>query len=344
MTDQVNSNEIRNIVSGLRSEFEKIKIKYPIFHFRDGFGLFFFLISILAIFITVYFWSIQLIGSILLILIIAFFTSILHEIEHDLIHDLYFSKNRIIKNFMFFGVWIFRPLTLNPWLRRYWHIYHHQNSGQITDIEERGVTNGEKWSFLRFLITPDLVLGFVLRYNRIRKEINLERQKGNFSDKDMKMLKKIVLFGFLPFGVPLYIALYVWVILNVIPFFNIQIPSFLDLFIQNYLNPIMYILVLPNYFRQFCLHLITSNMHYYGDIEEDNIIQQTQILNVWWLFPLQLFCFNFGSTHGIHHFVVNEPFYLRQLIAKKAHEIMKRDGVRQNDIGSFFRSNRFNSY
>jgi fatty acid desaturase len=229
-------------------------------------------------------------------------------------------------------------------LRRYWHIYHHQNSGQITDIEERGVTNGEKWSFLRFLITPDLVLGFVLRYNRIRKEINLERQKGNFSDKDMKMLKKIVLFGFLPFGVPLYIALYVWVILNVIPFFNIQIPSFLDLFIQNYLNPIMYILVLPNYFRQFCLHLITSNMHYYGDIEEDNIIQQTQILNVWWLFPLQLFCFNFGSTHGIHHFVVNEPFYLRQLIAKKAHEIMKRDGVRQNDIGSFFRSNRFNSY
>jgi fatty acid desaturase len=341
MIDQGKSKEIRNIVSGLRLEFEKIKVKFPLFRYTNGLGLFFFLMSILGIFTSVYLWNIELIGSPILVVFIALFTSILHEIEHDLIHDLYFSKNRFIKNLMLFGVWFFRPLTLNPWLRKYWHIYHHQNSGQITDIEERGVTNGEKWSFLRLLITPDLVLGFILRFRRIQKEIILEKEKGKFTDKDMKMLKKIVVFGFLPFGIPLYVAFYVWLFINLFTFFDFGINSSIGEFNQTYLNPIIFILVLPNYLRQFCLHFITSNMHYFGDVEEDNIIQQTQILNVWWLLPFQLFCFNFGSTHGIHHFVVNEPFYLRQLIAKKAHEIMKRDGVRQNDIGSFLRSNRY---
>jgi hypothetical protein len=41
------------------------------------------------------------------------------------------------------------------------------------------------------------------------------------------------------------------------------------------------------------------------------VIQQTQVLNPWWMLPFQLFCFNFGSTHAIHHFVVRDPFYIR---------------------------------
>jgi hypothetical protein len=54
-------------------------------------------------------------------------------------------------------------------------------------------------------------------------------------------------------------------------------------------------------------------MHYYGDVELGNVIQQTQVLTPWWMMPFQLFCFNFGSTHAIHHFVVKEPFYIRQM-------------------------------
>ena len=60
----------------------------------------------------------------------------------------------------------------------------------------------------------------------------------------------------------------------------------------------------PNVLRVFCLHFVSSNMHYYGDVEPGNVIQQTQVLNPWWLWPLQAFCFNFGSSHAIHHFVV----------------------------------------
>jgi hypothetical protein len=98
--------------------------------------------------------------------------------------------------------------------------------------------------------------------------------------------------------------------------------------------------VAPNVLRTFSLHFVTSNMHYYGDVEDGNVMQQTQVLNPWWLWPLQLFCFNFGSTHAIHHFVVKEPFYVRQITAPAAHRVMRQMGVRFNDFGTFRRANR----
>jgi len=101
------------------------------------------------------------------------------------------------------------------------------------------------------------------------------------------------------------------------------------------------VLVGPNVLRTFCLHFVSSNMHYYGDVEPGNVIQQTQVLNPWWLWPLQAFCFNFGSTHAIHHFVVKEPFYIRQMTAPVAHRVMREMGVRFNDFGTFARANRW---
>ena len=82
-------------------------------------------------------------------------------------------------------------------------------------------------------------------------------------------------------------------------------------------------------------------MHYYGDVEPGNVMQQTQVLNSPWMWPLQAFCFNFGSSHGIHHFVVKEPFYIRQMTVPVAHKVMREMGVRFNDFGTFGRANRF---
>jgi hypothetical protein len=106
-------------------------------------------------------------------------------------------------------------------------------------------------------------------------------------------------------------------------------------------NVAVVVLVGPNVLRTFCLHFVSSNMHYYGDIEPGNVIQQTQVLNPWWLWPLQAFCFNFGSSHAIHHFVVKEPFYIRQLTVPFAHRVMREMGVRFNDFGTFTRANRW---
>ena len=72
-----------------------------------------------------------------------------------------------------------------------------------------------------------------------------------------------------------------------------------------------------------------------------NALQQTQVMNHWWLWPFQLFCFNFGSTHCIHHFVVKDPFYLRQMTAPYAHKVLAEAGIRFNDFGTYKRSNRY---
>ncbi|MES2491461.1 MAG: fatty acid desaturase, partial [Pseudomonadota bacterium] len=51
----------------------------------------------------------------------------------------------------------------------------------------------------------------------------------------------------------------------------------------------------------------------------------------------------FGSTHAIHHFVVKEPFYIRQLTAPVAHKVMREMGVRFNDLPSIARANRWHA-
>ena len=150
----------------------------------------------------------------------------------------------------------------------------------------------------------------------------------------------------LPFTLLLYFIWYFFLIHYAIHFgvqlFNInyQSPAFIEAQFK-WINPLVAILIFPNLFRMYCLHFITSNMHYYGDVESGNVMQQTQVLNKWYFLPMQLFCFNFGSTHAIHHFVVNETFYIRQFTAKKAHQVMQLQGVRFNDLGTFTRANRY---
>jgi hypothetical protein len=101
------------------------------------------------------------------------------------------------------------------------------------------------------------------------------------------------------------------------------------------------LLVLPNVLRQSCLVLMSSYSHYYGDIPDREIFFQNQILSNWMFFPFQLFCFNFGATHIIHHYVIQQPFYLRQMVAHAALAEMRRQGTRSDDLGTFVRANRW---
>jgi hypothetical protein len=121
---------------------------------------------------------------------------------------------------------------------------------------------------------------------------------------------------------------------------NIAYPE-LMLSVIDAVNFLVVVLIAPNFIRSGCLNFVTSHMHYYGGV--DNILQQTQVLKGWFMFPFHLFCFNFGSTHGIHHFVVGQPFYIRQMVAKVAHQVMKENGVRFNDLKTFVNANRYQS-
>mgnify|MGYP000411496058 CR=1 FL=1 len=95
--------------------------------------------------------------------LVALFASLTHELEHDLIHWMYFRKNPLLHNLMMWGVWLARPSTISPWARRRLHFNHHKHSGTAQDLEERGITNGEPWGIRRLLMTGDLTLAMVMR-------------------------------------------------------------------------------------------------------------------------------------------------------------------------------------
>jgi fatty acid desaturase len=76
----------------------------------------------------------EVLPAVLVIPCVAFFTSFLHELEHDLIHVLYFRKAPLIQNAMFAVIWALK-MSLNPWARRELHLLHHKVSGQANDGE-----------------------------------------------------------------------------------------------------------------------------------------------------------------------------------------------------------------
>jgi hypothetical protein len=331
--------QIKTVILSIRTIYERYRIANKWTSYQNQIGLGIMLITNMLIMSLCLCWFMAWIPTWVIVILIAFLTSILHELEHDLIHELYFKRNKVLYHLMMLGVYIFRPISLNPWIRKYWHHFHHQHSGMPFDIEERGITNGDRFSLLRLIVLPDLLLSGILRMPRLRKEILIEYKKGNLSKKDLSLIIRTVLFGLLPLGVPLTLLWYAYVIFHVIQWIGYPLSQLIT--VMEWIQPLMVLLVMPNLIRQFALHFVSSNMHYYGDIEHGNVIQQCQIFNPWWSFPLQWFCFFFGTTHAIHHFVVNEPFYLRQLTRKAAQHVLLMHGVRFNDVKSLKHANRY---
>ncbi|MFZ5723083.1 MAG: fatty acid desaturase [Pseudomonadota bacterium] len=320
----------------------------------DAIGFTVFLVSCLAIVGTATAYGAGLLPAWATVLVAAFFMSLLHELEHDLIHFMYFRKNAFLHNLMMAGVWLFRPSTISPWVRRRLHLHHHKFSGTESDLEERGITNGVPWGLKRLLMVGDHMLAVYLRPLETRRMIKafVAAQK-NATPAEKRAIVRENLFGYFPLGIAHYalwhglVAYYAvtWTAaaLGQPPALPAMLAPHAGL-LQTLLDGANFLAVtilLPNVLRVFCLHFVSSNMHYYGDVEPGNVIQQTQVWNAWWLAPLHLFCFNFGATHAIHHFVVRDPFYLRQLTAAEAYPILKKYGVRFNDYGTFRRANRW---
>jgi fatty acid desaturase len=336
------------IRKGIIQAGKAFKDRHPVLKHQNaiGFGIFLSSVSMIIGASALY-----LSGSLSVWILIpwnAFWMGLLHELEHDLIHRMYFRKNPLVHNFMLLVGWILRPLTVNPWFRRDLHFHHHKYSGTLHDVEERGVTNGEKWSFKRLITTPDLLLGGILRATSIRKDLIEAVKSGDLDRKQALRFKYIKQYGMLPFSLLAYLLWYVFLVHYALHGFAGMIgweyasPAWLQSQFV-WINPLVAILIAPNILRQFCLHFITSNMHYFGDIESGNVLQQTQVLDVWWTFPMQIFCFFFGWTHAIHHFHVNETFYIRHFTRWKAYEVMEQYGVRFNDLGTFRRANRYHT-
>lgn len=316
---------VRLIVDTIRNEETRLRQCYSILQYQSFLGFSIMLLSLGGMITSAIFYYHDYIPAWLCIILSAIFASIAHELEHDLIHRLYFRKNILMQNIMLLIVWLMRPNTINPWYRRTIHLQHHQLSGTNQDLEERLVGNGINNVFLRLIVIVDGLLGLLLTRNTLTKEV-----------KHFKFFK--VFNAAFPLGQLYFLLLYSFIAIHIARFFTIiefseQLITYISI-----LNYLVVILIAPNFLRSACLNFVTAHIHYYGNV--NNTLEQTQVFSSKLMWPFNLFCFNFSNTHAIHHIVVEQPFYLRQMVAKVAYKVMITHGVKVNDFSTFTHANR----
>lgn len=344
LTDAQKTERIKQVVMAAG---EDLRARYPILRHQDAIGAGIMAVSLLGMIGSGALYVQGVIPWWVCVPVTAIFASFIHELEHDLIHLMYFRHKPWANDLMLALGWLARASTVSPFVRRKLHFHHHKVSGTESDLEERGITNGERWGLRRLLMTGDNMLAVYLRPLTMLKATKAYvRAQKPASAAEAKAIGREQLRAYFPLGNLYYLLFHSWVVAHVVLFAAQALgqPITLSAGLQSalgYLDSFGVVYALPCVLRTFCLHFISSNMHYYGDVEARNVMQQCQVLNAWWLAPLHLFCFNFGSTHAIHHFVVKETFYVRQLTARKAHAVMREMGVRFNDFGTFRRANRW---
>lgn len=317
---------VRAIVHAIRDEERRLRRRHRWLAWQDAIGVTIFFACLLVMAALAWGYWAGLLAWWGVVPAMALPISILHELEHDLIHDLYFKGRRRVHAAMFLVI-AWAKLNVDPWFRKRLHLHHHKRSGQRDDAEERLIGIGLPAGLHRLLIAVHPIFsGLVaLRVRRDWPEFRAERAIRS-------SLPQFVVFGAVLFGWPLLAVLQA-----VAPGLVAWVPPELG----ETLTSLMVLLVAPNVLRQGSLALISSYCHYYADIPEHDLFHQNQILDHWALWPMQALCWNFGSTHVIHHYWPAQPFYLRQMVARAAHAEMLRQGVRRNDGGVVRRANRW---
>ncbi|CAF3960761.1 unnamed protein product [Rotaria magnacalcarata] len=321
----------REICRTIKQSDAEIRQKYPFLYHQDVICAIIFAGSLLLITLFSYLYISSFISAIWTVMLIALVLSLLHELEHDIIHNLYFKSYRWIQNCMFIFIWVAK-LHVSPWYRRQLHLKHHLLSGQINDAEERLIGLGLSPNYKRMAVSVHPFGGLL-----ISDDIS----------KDAKYLNLFTLqLHNALMGLTSFCILQTFVGYNVFCFFY----SCLDYDINSLIGfhtfyPIIRTLAVclcfPNVLRQGCLVMMSNSSHYYGDLPLNTVYYQNQILDSWLLFPFQLFCFNFGATHIVHHYVPSQPFYIRHFTAQSVKYTMIKLGVRNNDFGILWRNNHY---
>jgi hypothetical protein len=240
-----------------------------------------------------------------------------------LIHDLYFAQRKRLQNLMMLIIWLVK-LHANPNWRRRVHLRHHGFSGQLEDWEERllGLGHAFGWRRIVALISP---FGSGLFFKAVAK-----------SDREFSA-RSTTRANF-----PTFIVFHALVGAEIL---NFLLPANLHdvapRVVWSIVSALTVLWVLPSILRHFCLTLMTTMVHYSDDIPRNNVHFENQIVDHWALLPIQLFCFNFGATHIFHHYIVQQPFYLRHLAAKAVRSTLLNEGCRHNDLRILFRGNRW---
>ena len=258
----------------------------------------------------------------------AFASSLLHELEHDIIHSMYFTGAPLVWHFMFFGIWVAK-LSLNPWTRKSYHLHHHRRSGQADDVEERllGLGNGNLPLRVAVAVFPWLAAVFFFKdIAKSTRAVNAKfplRFRGApcSGERWLQRAENIMIIS---------------------PSVAMLVALFGDGGAKAAASTFLVVWAGPNVLRHASIVLMSSFSHYY-EVTPGDVTQQNQILNHPVFLPLQAFCCNFGAEHIIHHYVVPQPFWVRHAVRHKAWAAMVEKGTRVNDFGSIFsRAQRYN--
>ena len=144
-------NPVQHILQHLREADARLIKKHPWLDRNDAVAFGFFCLGLAIVFASALAWLMGSIPTLLTICLITLGMSILHELEHDLIHDLYLP-HFFVRGFVMTTIWIVKA-SLDPWTRGRWHRWHHAMSGQEEDIEERLIGLGTPWGIKSVRVT-----------------------------------------------------------------------------------------------------------------------------------------------------------------------------------------------
>ena len=115
-------NAIRKVIY---SEDKRLRQKYSWLQHQNTLGMLWFCGSITVMAITSFLYIYNIMPWYYAMTLMAVAVSIMHELEHDLIHDMYFKDSKFIQHFMFAVIWVSK-LNANPWWRKPMHLKHHK--------------------------------------------------------------------------------------------------------------------------------------------------------------------------------------------------------------------------
>merc|ERR1712000_157762 len=236
-------NAIRKVIY---SEDKRLRQKYSWLQHQNTLGMLWFCGSLTVMAITSFLYIYNIMPWYYAMTLMAVAVSLMHELEHDLIHDMYYKENKFIQHFMFALIWVSK-LNANPWWRKPMHLKHHKTSGQVDDIEERLIGLGLPLGIRRILITISPLGSFL-----VMKEV-ADDSKAMDSKPLLSMIKTSIVN--LPVLLPSHLALLV-----------VLFPSLVSESIYNICWNICICLFFPNMIRQSCLQIVSIGVHYYGDI------------------------------------------------------------------------------
>jgi fatty acid desaturase len=325
-------DDTKAIRRAIRDADRRMRERWPVLRHQTALGMGFVALGYTTAAVSALLFINGLIPAWACVAINAMAFAALREIEHDLIHNLYFKNRLTLQNIVLFLIWPALGNVPSPLYRRKIHLQHHRSSGHEADLEERFIGNGNGFGLLRWLTMIDTGLSCIFRQRELEKIPGF-----NMSEFLRSLVPVNVIFYFMWLS---FLGYHGATFLVSLLGFDLELPARLTP-VASVLNFVAVIWVLPNVIRQASLQVLTSSMHYYGDVE--STFQETQILSKWYWLPLQLFSCNFGNSHAIHHFYVAQPFYLRELVRREAHAVMRSHGVRFDDLGTFGRANRWAS-